>query len=276
LEFGQMFRRFGSSVTIVQRGPQLLTREDGDVADEVLSLLVDEGIEVLLEAEAQSVTKKETGDLELRVVSQGNVRTITGTHVLAATGRTENTEKLNLQAAGVTTDQQGAVVVNDRLETGVNGIWALGDVKGGPAFTHISYDDFRVISRNLFGDGKGSISGRIVPYTIFIDPQLGRVGMTEQQARSKGKNIRVASIPMKRVARALETEETRGLMKAVVDADTEEILGFAMLGIQGGEVAGAVQIAMMAKLPYTALRDSAFAHPTLVESLNNLFSAFEE
>jgi pyruvate/2-oxoglutarate dehydrogenase complex dihydrolipoamide dehydrogenase (E3) component len=181
---------------------------------------------------------------------------------------------LNLDAAGIETDRRGTIVVNDRLETGVEGVWALGDVKGGPAFTHISYDDFRIIDRNLAGDGKGSIAGRLVPYTVFMDPQLGRVGMSEAEAREAGYRVRVAKMPMTWVARALETDETRGLMKAVVDGETDRILGFTMLGMQGGEIAGAVQVVMAAGLPYTVLRDGAFAHPTLMESLNNLFVNF--
>ncbi len=276
LEFGQMFRRFGSSVTIVQRGPQLLVREDEDVSEEIRSLFVSEGIEVLLKANVQSISRDEKGDIALRVAVGERIQTISGSHLLVATGRVKSTKELNPQGAGIQTDDHGAIIVNDRLETSVDNVWALGDVKGGPAFTHISYDDYRIISRNLFGDGKGSTVGRIVPYTVFIDPQLGRVGMTEREALASGRKIRIASLPMKRVARALETDETRGLMKAEIDADTGEILGFAMFGIQGGEVAGAVQIAMMGQLPYSALRDSAFAHPTLVEALNNLFSSFRE
>lgn len=274
VEFGQMFRRFGSRVTILQRNSRLLPREDDDVTDEVLAILQDDGIDVLVNAEASAARQLPDGGIELTIDADGESRTITGSHLLVAAGRTPNTDMLNLQAAGVRIGGRGTIPVNERLETNVPHIWALGDVKGGPAFTHISYDDSRILERNLFGDGKGSTAGRLVSYTVFMDPQLGRVGMSEREAREAGYDIRVAKIPMTWVARALETDETRGLMKAVVDSGTDRILGFAMLGMQGGEIAGAVQIAMMAGLPYTALRDAPFAHPTLVESLNNLFSSF--
>jgi pyruvate/2-oxoglutarate dehydrogenase complex dihydrolipoamide dehydrogenase (E3) component len=178
--------------------------------------------------------------------------------------------------AGVHTDKRGFVPTNDRLETNVPGIYALGDVRGGPAFTHISYDDFRVIRTNVIEGGETSIAGRLVPYTVFIDPQLGRVGMTEQEAREAGRNIRVAKLPMNRVARAREVGETRGFMKAVVDAETREILGCAILGLEGGEVMAVVQVAMMGHLPYTALKEGVFAHPTLAESLNNLFMTLDD
>ncbi|NBB90816.1 MAG: FAD-dependent oxidoreductase [Spirochaetes bacterium] len=274
VEFGQMFRRFGSKVTILQRGPRMLPREDEDVAAEVLSILTEDGIEVVTGAQTKSVANSGSG-VELSVEVNGEPRTISGSHLLLAAGRKSNTDMLNPAAAGVETDKRGTIQVNDRLETGVEGIWAMGDVKGGPAFTHISYDDFRVIDRNLSGDGKGTIDGRLVAYTVFMDPQLGRVGMSEQAARDAGYNVRVAKIPMTWVARALESDETRGLMKAVVEKDTDLILGFTMLGMQGGEIAGAVQVVIDAGLPYTVLRDGAFAHPTLMESLNNLFANFE-
>ncbi len=173
------------------------------------------------------------------------------------------------------TDRRGFVQVNDRLETTAPGVYALGDVKGGPAFTHVSYDDYRVIRANLLDGGDASISDRLVPYTVFIDPQLGRVGLSETEAREQGRDVKVASMPMSHVARALEVDETRGMLKAVVDAQTDQILGCAVLGIEGGEIASMIQIAMMGKVPYTALRDGVFAHPTLAESLNNLFATIE-
>ena len=203
-------------------------------------------------------------------------RTLSGSHLLVAVGRPPNTDLLELEAAGVETDGRGFVKVNGRLETNVPGIWALGDVKGGPAFTHISYDDFRIIRTNLLEGGDATIADRLVPYTVFIDPQLGRIGLSEQEARDQGRDVRVAKMPMSYVARALEVDEARGLMKAVVDADTHQILGCAVLGIEGGEIMAMMQIAMMGKLPYTALRDAVFAHPTLAESLNNLFAAIDE
>ena len=190
---------------------------------------------------------------------------------MAAVGRRPNTDRLNLGAAGVETDEHGFINVNDRLETKVAGVYALGDVKGGPGFTHISYDDFRIIRKNLLEGRHATTKGRLVPYTIFIDPQLGRIGITETEARQQGLDTRVAKLPMSRVARAIEMSETRGFMKAVVDVETKQILGCAVLGIEGGELMAMFEIAMVAHLPYTILRDAIFAHPTLSESLNNLF-----
>jgi pyruvate/2-oxoglutarate dehydrogenase complex dihydrolipoamide dehydrogenase (E3) component len=201
---------------------------------------------------------------------------LTGTHLLAATGRTPNTPELRLDRAGVETDERGFVRVDDRLQTSAPGVYAMGDVKGGPAFTHISYDDFRVIRTNLLDGGSASTNGRLVPYTVFIDPQLGRVGLTETQARKSGRPLRIARMPMSNVARAVEVDEARGFMKAVVDAESEEIVGCAVLGIEGGELMAALEIAMLGKLRYPVLRDAIFAHPTLAESLNNLFGSFVE
>jgi pyruvate/2-oxoglutarate dehydrogenase complex dihydrolipoamide dehydrogenase (E3) component len=192
-----------------------------------------------------------------------------------ATGRTPNTEHLSLPAAGVRTDQRGYIVVNDQLETSAPGIYGLGDVKGGPAFTHISYDDFRIIRSNLLEGGNAGTTGRLLPYTVFIDPQLGRIGQSEREAREQGRAIRVASMPMDYVARALEVDEPRGFMKAVVDAESGQILGAAVLGIEGGELMSLIEVAMLGHLPYTALRDGVFAHPTLAESMNNLFARIE-
>jgi pyruvate/2-oxoglutarate dehydrogenase complex dihydrolipoamide dehydrogenase (E3) component len=200
---------------------------------------------------------------------------VTGSHLLAAIGRTPNTDALQLQAAGIETDNSGHIKVNQRLETNVPGIYALGDVNGGPAFTHISYDDFRIIRTNLINGGAATTEGRIAPYTVFIDPQLGRVGLSEKEAEQQGHAVRVAKLPMSSVARAIEVDETRGFMKAIVDVETGQILGCAVLGIEGGEIMSAIQIAMMGKLPYTALRDAVFAHPTLAESLNNLFMTLD-
>jgi pyruvate/2-oxoglutarate dehydrogenase complex dihydrolipoamide dehydrogenase (E3) component len=276
LEFGQMFRRFGSRVTVIHRGAHLLAREDVDVAEEVANILREDGIEVLLETRPVHVEQLSAGTIQLKVQTPTGERTLTGSHLLTAAGRVPNTDWLNLDAAGVQTDKQGHIQVNDWLETNVPGIYALGDVKGGPAFTHISYDDFRIIRTNLLEKGNASIHGRLVPYTVFIDPQLGRVGLSETEARAHGRNIRVAKMPMSYVARALETDESRGFMKAVVDADTGQILGCAILGIEGGEIMAILEVAMMGKVPYTVLRDGVFAHPTLAESLNNLFSTLDQ
>ena len=275
LEFGQMFRRFGSQVTIVQRGPQLLAREDHDVAEAVADILRQDGIEVLLQTSAARVKKAGEGHIELTVKTADGERILTGSHLLAAAGRSPNTEKLNLSATGVEVGKRGYIPTNDRLETNVSGIYALGDVKGPPAFTHISYDDYRIIRTNLIEKGHASIKERIVPYTVFIDPQLGRVGLSESEARQQGRNIKVAKMPMDYVARALEVDESRGFMKVIVDADTRQILGAAILGIEGGEIMSMLEIAMLGKLPYTVLQEGIFAHPTLAESLNNLFGFLE-
>ncbi len=274
-----MFRRFGSAVTIIQRQTQLLPQEDADVAEEVAKILREDGIEVLLNSEALRTEQEPKGGSRLTVRTPAGERTLVGSHLLVAAGRIPNTDRLNLAAAGVQTDTRGFIQVNERLETNVPGIYALGDVKGGPAFTHISYDDFRVIRTNLVRGGRGGhtrTTGRSVPYTIFIDPQLGRVGLTEREARARAYNVRIAKLPMSHVARAIEVDETRGFMKAVVDADTDQILGCAILGIEGGEIMGILQVAMRGKVPYTIIQDDIFSHPTLSEALNNLFLAWEE
>lgn len=275
LEFSQMFRRFGSQVSIIQRGAHLLTHEDNDVANEVATILREDGIEIFFQATPTHVAQNASGHIQLNLNIPEGERTLHGSHLLLSAGRTPNTDLLNLATSGLKTDKSGFIVVNERLETNVPGIYALGDVKGGPAFTHISYDDFRIIRTNLLDHGNASTHNRLVPYTVFIDPQLGRVGLSETEARMQGREIRVAKMPMNYVARALETDESRGMMKAVVDAQNGQILGFAMLGIEGGEIMSAVQLAIMGKLPYTALRDAVFAHPTLAESLNNLFSSLQ-
>jgi pyruvate/2-oxoglutarate dehydrogenase complex dihydrolipoamide dehydrogenase (E3) component len=274
LEFGQMFRRFGAEVTIIQRGARLLVREDGDVADEVAKILREDGVEILLESTPARVTANGAGH-DVHVRTPTGERVISGSHLLAAAGRSPNTETLNLDAAGVRTEKGGFIAVNERLETSAPGVWALGDVKGGPAFTHISYDDFRIIRTNLLEGGSATTKDRLVPYTVFIDPQLGRVGLSEDEARAAGRNVRVAKMPMSYVARADEVDEARGFMKAVVDAESKQVLGCAILGIEGGELMAMVEIAMLGRVPYTTLREAVFAHPTLAESFNNLFSSFE-
>lgn len=269
-----MFRRFGSRVTVVQRGRQLLPQEDEDVADAVLSVLREDGLEILLQAEARRADM--AGDrVRLTVRTPEGERTLEGSHVLRAAGRVPNTERLDLPAAGIATDPKGFITVSSTLETSAPGVYALGDVKGGPAFTHISYDDYRVIRTNLLQGGRACITDRLVPYAVFIDPQLGRIGMSEKDARRQGRAYRVAKIPMTRVARALELDESRGFMKALVDPESGTILGAAVLGIEGGELMAALQLAMMGKLPYVRLRDAVFAHPTLAESLNTLFTTLE-
>ena len=274
LEFAQMFRRFGSRVTIIQRGAQLLEREDPDVAAAVAAILGEDGVDIQLGTGALRAASDPAG-IALTVRSAAGETTLRGTHLLVATGRVPNIEALDLDAAGLALDAHGFIPVNDRLETRVPGVYALGDVKGGPAFTHISYDDYRIVRTNLLGAGGATTRERLVPYTVFIDPELGSIGLTETQARRDGRDIRIASMPMSHVARALEMDESRGFMKAVVDATSGQILGCSILGVGGGEIMAQIQIAMMGRLPYTTLRDGVFAHPTLAESLNNLFATLD-
>ncbi len=275
LEFGQMFRRFGSRVTIVQRGRQLLPREDPDVAEEVARILREDGVDVMLEASALRAERTGGGGIRLIVRTPSGERALAGSHILVAVGRVPNTDALNLGAAGVRIDAKGFVQTNERLETSAPGIYAVGDVKGGPAFTHISYDDFRVLRTNLIEGGDAVVTDRLVPYTVFIDPQLGRVGLSETEARAQGREVRVARLPMGHVARAIEVGETRGFIKAVVDKGTGQILGCAVLGLEGGELMSMLQIAMMGRVPYKVIKEAIFAHPTLAESLNNLFLAMD-
>jgi len=275
LEFGQLFRRFGSRVTIIHHGHQLLAHEDPDMVEEVKKILAEDGIDILLETETIAVNGR-PGALQLRARRGTSEHLLEGSHLLLAAGRVPNTDALQLEKTGVAIDAHGFIKVNERLETGVPGIYGMGDVKGGPAFTHISYDDYRILKANLLDGENRTITGRMVPYTVFIDPQFGRIGLTEAEARKQRKDIRVAKMPMTYVARALETAESRGLMKIIVDRQSELILGAAILGIEGGETASAVQLAMMGGLKFTALRDGIFAHPTLAEALNNVFFQWQD
>ena len=274
-EFGQMFRRFGSQVTIVQKGEQLLVREDPDVAEEVATILREDGVEVLLQANTVKAERLPDGRIQLAVSTPEGERKVTGSHLLVATGRVPNTKPLNLEAAGIKTRENGTIQVNDRLETSVPGVYALGDTTGEPAFTHAAYSDTQILSTNLLEGGKATTAGRLIPVTIYIDPQLARIGLTETEARASGRQIKVAKLPMSMTLRALDVGETRGFMKAMVDADTDQILGATMLGIEGGEIMAIVEVAMMGNLPYTALRDGIFPHPALAEALNSLFAAID-
>ena len=274
LEFSQMFRRFGVRVTVVNRDPRLILREDPDVSGEVEKILEEDGIEILNSTQVTLVEKMKAG---VRVVLGTGKRSkkISGSHLLLALGRVPNSDRLNLGAAGVETDNSGFIKVNPKLETTVPGIYAIGDVKGGPAFTHISYDDFRILRENWLNSGNATIEGRPVPNCMFIDPQLATVGLNESEAQKRGIDHRVAKLPMTGVARAQEMSETRGFMKAIVDAKTRQILGCTILGVEGGEIMSMLQIAMMGKLPYTTIKEAIFAHPTLAESLNNLFMTLD-
>ena len=271
VEFAQMFRRFGSRVTLVQKGGQLLPREDTDMAGALAEILREDGIEIILDGESTQVAGS-GGDIRLTVRVDGRERQLTGSHLLAAVGRTPKTEALNLEAAGVRTDERGFIPVDEKLETNAPGVYALGDVNGGPAFTHVSHNDNQILRENLLRDAGRTTAGRLVPFTVFTDPQLGRVGLTEKEARERGYRVRIARLAMDQVARAVEIGETRGVLKAVVDARTNLILGCAALAIEGGEIMAMVQLAMMGGLPYQRLRDDMFAHPTLARGLNNLFA----
>ncbi|MEE8404641.1 MAG: mercuric reductase [candidate division Zixibacteria bacterium] len=275
LEFGQMFGRFGSKVTILHQGAQLLDREDSDIAAEVAKILKGEGINIQLETSVNKVSRLSKDKIKVEATTGGKTRRFTGSHLLIATGRVPESDELNLKAAGVKVNPRGFIKVNSKLETTAKNVYAIGDVNGGPAFTHISYDDFRIMRTNLLNNGSANTNGRLVPYTVFIDPQLGRVGISEKDAKQMGLNYRVGKLPMTHVARALEMDETRGFMKVVVDARTEQILGCAILGVEGGEVMSVIQMAMMGKIKYSKIRDGVFAHPLLSESLNNLFMAMD-
>jgi pyruvate/2-oxoglutarate dehydrogenase complex dihydrolipoamide dehydrogenase (E3) component len=270
LEFSQMFRRFGARVTIVNRDDRLIPREDPDVSAEVEKILTEDGVDIVNRA---GVTRVEgRNGVQLALETPAGAKRIEGSHFLVAIGRTPNSDRLNLAAAGLATDKGGFIPVNNRLETSVPGLYAIGDVKGGPAFTHISYDDYRILRANWLEKRSATTDGRLVPNTMFIDPQLATVGLNETEAAKRGVAFKVAKMPMNYVARAIELGETRGFMKAIVDPRTEQILGCTILGIEGGELMAMIEIAMLGKVPYPVLREAIFAHPTLAESLNNLFS----
>ena len=264
LEFSQMFRRFGSKVTILEQSERLLKREDPDVSEKLKEILLEDGIDIQFNSNIKNVACDEQNN----IIVNGEIK---GSHLLVATGRIPNTEDLRFEAAGIDQDKKGFIRVNEKLQTSVSHIYAIGDVKGGPAFTHISYDDYLIIRDNLLFNGDRTIKDRLIPYTIYTDPQLGRVGLTEEEAKKAGIPHKVAKMPMSYVARAIEIDETRGFMKAIVHAETGQILGCTILGVEGGELMSMLEIAMMGKLPYQKLRDAIFAHPTFAEALNNLF-----
>jgi pyruvate/2-oxoglutarate dehydrogenase complex dihydrolipoamide dehydrogenase (E3) component len=272
LEFGQMFRRFGSQVTILELGDQLMSREDKDIADLVAEIFEEDGIQILLNAKASQVRPNSTGGFSLNYSIKNKEYSIQGSHLLLAIGRVPNSAELNLEAAGVKTGNHGFITVNEYLETNIPGIYAVGDVNGGPAFTHISYDDYRILKANLLEEKQNSTEGRLVPYVLYTDPQLGRIGLSEKVAREKGLNIQVVKMPMKQVARAIEVNRTRGMLKVVVDMNSKLIIGAACLGFEGGELMAMLEIAMLGNLTYPVLRNAIFAHPSLAEALNNLFA----
>ena len=266
LEFGQMFARFGSKVTIIQHSGQIVPREDPEVATELQKALEAEGVRFALNTNVKSVEQEE-GSATLTVDQSGKTSKVAGTHLLVATGRRPNTEELALDKAGVETRKDATIKVNGKLETNVTGIWALGDVKGGPAFTHISYNDYQIVYANLLEGKNLTIDNRIVPYCVFTDPQLGGVGLTEKEARAKGYKLKIGKAEMKHVARARERDETAGLMKLVVDASNDRILGANILSSDGGETVHILHTLMLADAPYTLLKGAVYIHPTLAEGL---------
>jgi len=272
VEMSQAMRRFGSKVTVIDRGERLMSREDPDVCEALRSLLADEGIDIVLKAQIQRVSGKSGQSVSVVLEQGGSEKTLQGTHLLVAAGRTPNTEELGLERAGVERTDRGYVKVNERLETTAPGVWAIGEVAGSPQFTHISVDDFRVVHANLTG-GNRITTGRQVPYCLFTDPELARIGLSETEAAAQGIPYRLFKIPMESNLRARTLSETRGFLKALVEANNDRILGFTAFGVGAGEILAAVQVAMIAGLPYTALRDAVLTHPTLVESLIPLFSS---
>lgn len=276
LEFGQLFSRLGSKVTILEEHTQFLKHEDDDVADALKQILHEEGITIHLNALVKKLENCSFKKIEATIDLKGASQSICCSHLLLATGRMPQTETLKLEKTGVLTNGHGAVIVNEKLETNVAGIYAMGDVKGGPAFTHISYNDYIIIYKNLYKHANLSTKNRHIPYCVFTDPQLARVGITEREAREKGLDITVASLPMTSVARAIETNETRGLIKAIIDKATKKILGVAVIGAEGGEIMSVLQMAMLGGLTYEIIKDAVFAHPTFSESLNNLFMKVQE
>jgi pyruvate/2-oxoglutarate dehydrogenase complex dihydrolipoamide dehydrogenase (E3) component len=271
LELAQAFRRFGAEVTILETGPQIAAREDPDIAAALLAALRAEGITVHVGARLRSVSGTPCRRVTVEAETPDGPLAIEASDILSAAGRVPNTAGIGLEQAGVTLTERGFIAVNDRLETSAPNTWALGECAGTPAFTHAAFDDFRVIRDNL-GGGSRSTRGRLIPYALFTDPQLGRVGLSETEAAQQGIAVRVATLPVRTVLRAQSTGETAGLMKALVAADSDAILGFAMLGADASEVVATVQTAMLGKLPYTALRDAILSHPTMAEGLGILFT----
>src|SRR5437660_4489767 len=277
VELSHAMRRFGSKLTVIDRNGRLMSKEDPDVCEALRSLLADEGIDILLNARIKQVSGK-CGDSVSVVVEQNGIeKVLKGSHVLVATGRNPNTEGLDLELAGVELTDRGYIKVNERLQTTAPGVWAIGEVAGSPQFTHISIDDFRVVHANLthanLTSGNRVTTGRQVPYCLFTDPELARIGLSETEAEAQGIAYRLFKVPMETNLRARTLSETRGFVKALVEADSDRILGFTVFGVGAGEILAAVQIAMIAGLPYTALRDAVLTHPTLVEGLISLFSS---
>jgi pyruvate/2-oxoglutarate dehydrogenase complex dihydrolipoamide dehydrogenase (E3) component len=272
IELSQAMRRFGSKVTVIDRKQRLMSREDEDVREALRTLLEDEGVDILLSARVNKLSGKSGDSVTIVVDQNGTAKTVKGSHVLVAAGRTPNTEGLQLDLTGVKLTDRGYIKVNERLQTDAQGVWAIGEVAGSPQFTHISVDDFRVVHTNLTG-GNRVTTGRQVPYCLFTDPELARIGLNEMEAKAQNIAYRLFKIPMQANLRARTLSETRGFLKALVATDSDRILGFTAFGVGAGEIMSAVQMAMIGELPYTAVRDAVLTHPTLVEGLMSLFSS---
>lgn len=276
LEFGQMFKRFGSKVSIIEKGERLIDKEDEDVSQNIKEILEEEGIDFRMNAACTGGIQEGSDKVKLKINCNTGANEITGSHLLLAVGRVPNTDLLNLEATGILVDDRGYIKVNDKLETSVEGVYALGDCNGKGAFTHTAYNDFEIVYANLFGKGERKISDRILTYGLFIDPPLGRAGMTLSQAKKKVKNIKVADYKMTDVARARERGETDGFMRIVIDGDTDKILGTSMLGIGGDELAASILNVMYADKPYTLIRDSVQIHPTVAELIPTMLENIKE
>jgi pyruvate/2-oxoglutarate dehydrogenase complex dihydrolipoamide dehydrogenase (E3) component len=272
LEFAQAMRRFGSKVTVVDRNPHLLHREDDDVTDGLQRLFEDEGIELFLNSKVQHVSGTSGQSVSISLLQDGNESTLEGSHLLVAAGRIPNTKDIGLELAGVELTDRGYIKVNERLETTAEGVWAVGEVAGSPQFTHISEDDFRVVRDNMLG-GNHVTTGRQVPFCLFTDPEFARIGLSETEAKKQGIAYRLFKVPMAAVLRARSLMETRGFLKCLVERDSDQILGFAAFGVGAGEIMGCVQVAMLGDLPYTALGEAVLAHPTIPEGLISLFTS---
>jgi pyruvate/2-oxoglutarate dehydrogenase complex dihydrolipoamide dehydrogenase (E3) component len=275
LEFGQMFRRFGSRVSIIETGHQLLEREDDDVCDCLQGALTDEGIELVLNAQARRVSRNAEGQFTITLDTPQGERRLHGSHLLVATGRQPNSDKLNLEAAGIEVDEKGFIQVNSKLQTSARHIFALGDVHGGPQFTHISYDDFRVVRDNLLHRGRRSAKQRPLPYCVFTDPQLGRIGLSETQAKQEGIAYRMSKISVRNLSRAQHTSQETGFWKVLVGSD-DRILGAAILGPEAGDVMTILQVAMTGRLRYQQLQDMVIAHPVWAEGLNVIWKDLKD
>lgn len=276
LEFGQMFQRFGTQIHLIEYQDRIINREDPDVSESLQKTLEAEGMKFYLGMSAKLVAKTENGIAVTVEDKDGQEQVIAGEKLFFGIGRTPNTDDLGLDEAGIITDKYGYIQVNEKLETNVPGVWVLGDAKGGPAFTHVSYDDHLILYENLVNGGDRTTNGRIIPYALFTDPEMGRVGLSETQARAAGYNLKVGKIPMEWVARAIERSETNGLMKVVIDADTDQILGATILGIDGGEVVQILMVAMRNQVPWTKFYRDMYIHPTVAEGFFTLMDNVQD